>query len=1222
MYQIALLGVLRGSELKKNLNFLAKVCARLTKITEGTASQSLWKVSIAVLEGLLNGSIETSVAIKILLRQIDRQIKLIITQGDVAIEQPAPDDLLKNFLYYVARSKASSRYIQEIKIDYKLDAALLGEDELLEDEVLAGPESTAMKSVIDALNNELQLIKQLVNDSEGVKDGGALIDVLPMFRRISDAMAILGLGAGLKPLHEAHSYLAKCLAAHTQLSAEDISQILQLVNDAENSINPSAIIEEATTTEKELFLDHEEAQEQLDKAFVSVLRESREGLEQIKDAIIEFVASKWEQEILKETPDLLISIEGSLKMVPLSRAAAIVKSCRSFLEEKLLGNEGAPDWLVLDTLADAIASLDYYFERLPQDTDIESQAILDIAVERVAELGYPIDNDTNLQPSADVISFPEGVPLEEAEPTQEPTADASESDDEIDPEIIEIFIEEAGEVLDIINESLPQWKESWSNEEARSTVRRAFHTLKGSGRMVGATNIGDLGWAIENLLNRVCENAIDMDQARFDLIDAVLEKVPELVEAFEKSQPVDRAVFSYLIDQADLLAAEQSPDLSAIITTATVENASVPVEEIIEAPDTSVDDEILDQELLEVFTAEAKVHEEVIDDFIAHCRELAGPADLTDNLQRALHTLKGSANMAGVIPIVDVVTPLERMIKELRASNLKADSNVVEALGRGSLFIKAGIEQLVVTPLQKLPSVDAYVEDIERLREDYLDRIGSQLEEGAVAPEALSQFLTESLDQITEVSAKLTLWREGQLSVDEMKTLSTLLDTITEHAEAISVLAPVELGGALQALYRRAAEHEHVAAGDNFFDVASRGNDALIDMLDQLAGQQTPSYEAALLSDIQAFEFMPVEKEGGVSPDADDEFDLGLDGGSLDLELDEAESAAQEIEESENVFDASILSGLGIDIGNDTDDSITDALNDFIEQDDVADESVGEKDKIEVSDEEITASLEKFVEVVSASVNESALSNESNESNESEDGVEETTEAAFSDDSDEAIDPEILEIFLEEANDLLEDMDETVHKWDEDRENRTHLDDMLRILHTMKGGARLTGVTQLGDLTHDFETSLINADIKGLTVDDEFIAELQQYQDQIITLVGLANGEDATASAVDVSQTIEIVESLNVSQESSADMDSDSADNEKVDNTTIDAEKVDATEKSEEISDAETVNKAKELIDIAGRDVDKSAAEIVPFVASKNTIPEKSLQDAEPAKQKLSLIHI
>ena len=67
MFQIALLGLIRNRELKKNVNYLAKVCARLTKLTNGCLSQPLWRICIAVLEGLLNGSIDPSVSIKILL---------------------------------------------------------------------------------------------------------------------------------------------------------------------------------------------------------------------------------------------------------------------------------------------------------------------------------------------------------------------------------------------------------------------------------------------------------------------------------------------------------------------------------------------------------------------------------------------------------------------------------------------------------------------------------------------------------------------------------------------------------------------------------------------------------------------------------------------------------------------------------------------------------------------------------------------------------------------------------------------------------------------------------------------------------------------------------------------------------------------------------------------------------------------------------------------------
>ena len=61
-----------------------------------------------------------------------------------------------------------------------------------------------------------------------------------------------------------------------------------------------------------------------------------------------------------------------------------------------------------------------------------------------------------------------------------------DDDDLIDDEIIEIFLEEAEEVRETLNEFWPQFKANTTDQDALTTSRRAFHTLKGSGRMVNA----------------------------------------------------------------------------------------------------------------------------------------------------------------------------------------------------------------------------------------------------------------------------------------------------------------------------------------------------------------------------------------------------------------------------------------------------------------------------------------------------------------------------------------------------------------------------------------------------------------------------------------------------------------------------------------------------------------------------------------------------------------
>ena len=72
-------------------------------------------------------------------------------------------------------------------------------------------------------------------------------------------------------------------------------------------------------------------------------------------------------------------------------------------------------------------------------------------------------------------------------------------------------IEEAKEEIASIRKNLPAWAKAPDDMETLITVRRSFHTLKGSGRMVGAERIGERlqhlrgnrhGWSIARLSGR------------------------------------------------------------------------------------------------------------------------------------------------------------------------------------------------------------------------------------------------------------------------------------------------------------------------------------------------------------------------------------------------------------------------------------------------------------------------------------------------------------------------------------------------------------------------------------------------------------------------------------------------------------------------------------------------------------------------------------------------
>jgi chemosensory pili system protein ChpA (sensor histidine kinase/response regulator) len=75
----------------------------------------------------------------------------------------------------------------------------------------------------------------------------------------------------------------------------------------------------------------------------------------------------------------------------------------------------------------------------------------------------------------------------------------------LDAELLDIYLAEADEVLDTVDEHRRLLEHNPGDREALVTVRRQFHTLKGSGRMVGLTELGELAWGVERIHNRLLE---------------------------------------------------------------------------------------------------------------------------------------------------------------------------------------------------------------------------------------------------------------------------------------------------------------------------------------------------------------------------------------------------------------------------------------------------------------------------------------------------------------------------------------------------------------------------------------------------------------------------------------------------------------------------------------------------------------------------------------------
>ncbi len=156
---------------------------------------------------------------------------------------------------------------------------------------------------------------------------------------------------------------------------------------------------------------------------------------------------------------------------------------------------------VKDQPADAAlrAELKLNLETLKNDADLVADSALG---EQTKAVLSALATGGNADPQIDRAMATLSPNLPEAlQPSAETIQLAQSSSEEIDAELLAIFLEEANEVLARVDENLQVLSDLPHNVEVLTIIRRGFHTLKGSGRMVGLKDVGEAAWAVEQTLN-------------------------------------------------------------------------------------------------------------------------------------------------------------------------------------------------------------------------------------------------------------------------------------------------------------------------------------------------------------------------------------------------------------------------------------------------------------------------------------------------------------------------------------------------------------------------------------------------------------------------------------------------------------------------------------------------------------------------------------------------
>lgn len=161
--------------------------------------------------------------------------------------------------------------------------------------------------------------------------------------------------------------------------------------------------------------------------------------------------------------------------------------------------------------------------------EIEPLVAPEAAASEPAEVPQPAPSAAHDLPDVSTLVLPD---IKMASPS--PVFERREVADEIDQQLLPIFLEEADTLVPDTSAQLRAWSEAPGEAAARDALRRNLHTIKGSARMVGAMRLGELTHVMESRVIAVIDGHLNASREVFDTLETQLDHVAETVERLKR----------------------------------------------------------------------------------------------------------------------------------------------------------------------------------------------------------------------------------------------------------------------------------------------------------------------------------------------------------------------------------------------------------------------------------------------------------------------------------------------------------------------------------------------------------------------------------------------------------------------------------------------------------------------------------------------------------------
>jgi chemosensory pili system protein ChpA (sensor histidine kinase/response regulator) len=835
-FQLALLRWIRDESSSEHLDRLTVILDKLRDACSQEDARRLWWVATGVLESVSAGTLEASVAVKLLFGKVDREIKRLVDMGEAGFAESPPRELTKNLLYYIAHSTAHGPRATEVRETYKLDTLLPSEKELEHAKgSISGHNRTLLDTVSAAIKDDLLRVKEALDIflRANNSDPGDLSAQAEVLDRVGDTLGMLGLGVPRRVVTEQRQMIQE-IAAKSRPADEttllDVAGALLYVEASLDDHIQRLGADSGASAQGDGPIALELPKAEVRKILDALMKEASVNISQVKQDIVAFVESPWDHARVEQIPRLLEEISGALRMLDLAQPAKLMTGIVRFVEIELLRHRRVPTVEQMDKLADALASLEYYIEGTREQRGGREQ-ILDVTRRSLEALGYwpvPEDHGGGGGPFNDTPEPPPGGGTEKPRQTSSDSvtatglsfASASSAATVAQSDGLTIAQDDADR-LHIADSGFPDWNDHLptSGEASLSMESDAGQT---HGDHLPSIELPP-DESIDDFLARIDRGEHESPAVAHE------ERVPEM-RSVDLRSAVDIAPGDGLEDLVigeTHLHERASHDVSGLRLTETELTAPqsvryVEIEEEIEeeVPDvedgatfadasfqTHASDEI-DAEIREVFVEEVQEEIENLKRNLPMWR--AEPADFErlKPIRRSFHTLKGSGRLVGALALGDFSWKVENMLNRvldktiqpsvamqtLTAQSIDVLPELLSAL-RGDGSPKSDIGAIMKAADQLAAGEEAWVKSGSTVRMKKVKRIVKRMV--PVAMEAAPADRVEAPVELTEAVDLLTPISSGDeeiLHAFEMPAdaFTAEIDAPSPHQTSASSLANVD----------------------------------------------------------------------------------------------------------------------------------------------------------------------------------------------------------------------------------------------------------------------------------------------------------------------------------------------------------------------------------------------------------------------------------------------